>query len=314
MKDQKKYLITSVGTATAVNLIRYFQDAGVTVIGTDINEYGYTAGSMLADSFHRVPFARDAEYLSALNQIISSEHADVLIPVNDIEVEVVSEHIDEIPIACLVPEPDTIRRLKDKFICSSEVSKIGIPVPAILDIDDIGQKRILRDRIGVGSKGIRILEEGEPAPAYGPDTKFLQEFMEGDEFTVDVLADMQGNPVYIVPRHRLEVKSGVATKVRVMEDDQLIRYCRRLLDHFKLPGFSNIQFIRSGENSYWFVEINYRFSGCGSATLAVAPDYLGSFMRIMDGENAGQPLNHDVRWNTVVTRYYKEVVYEESNT
>ncbi len=312
--NQKKYLITSVGTATAVNLIRYLKDAGATVIGTDINEYGYTAGSMLADSFHRVPYARDAEYLPALKDIISSEQADVLIPINDIEVEVISDHIDEIPIACLVPEPDTIRRLKDKFICSSEAMSIGIPVPEILQADDISRKRILRDRIGVGSKGIRILEEGEPAPEYDPNEKFLQEFIEGDEYTVDILADKQGNPIYIVPRHRLEVKSGVATKVRITEDDQLIRYCRRLLEHFRLPGFSNIQFIRSSEGNYWFVEINYRFSGCGAATLAVAPDYLSSFDRVIDGDAGLKELNHDVRWNTVVTRYYEEIVYEESNT
>ena len=49
----KRILITSVGTATAVNLIKYFHKLGDYIVGTDINAYGYTAGSMLVDEFVR---------------------------------------------------------------------------------------------------------------------------------------------------------------------------------------------------------------------------------------------------------------------
>lgn len=72
----------------------------------------------------------------------------------------------------------------------------------------------MRDFYGVGSKGIRIVEP-EDKLIVG-DEQFAQEFITGDEYTVDVLCDREGNPSYIIPRRRVEVKSGVATKVFII--------------------------------------------------------------------------------------------------
>lgn len=304
-----KVLITSVGTATSVNLIRFLKRKGITVIGTDINEFGYTAGSMLADRFVRIPPASDPGYMAALLKLLEETEADLLIPVHDSELEAVSGHMSLLPCRCLLADYSTIRLFRDKTAACEAAEKIGVPVPRRLPEDDPSVRRILKDRVSVGSKGIAVFGPGEPCGPFDPAEKLLQEFVSGDEYTVDALCDKNGVPAYIVPRKRLEVKSGVATKVLVERNDALIRTVGMILSRFRLPGFSNHQFILDAGGVCRFVEVNPRFSGCGAATLAVCENYLDAYLAFTRGETFSGEINRGVRWNSVVTRYYEEVVY-----
>lgn len=306
-----RVLITSVGTATSVNLIKEFKKKGDYVVGVDINPLGYTAGSCLSDKFYQIALAVDTDYLPMLSEIIINEKIDVLIPINDIEIYIISQNIENISCKCIIPDAETIETARDKYICSCKIKDIGIQVPEILS-SSRGDKVILRDRLGVGSKGIEIIPKGKLTPEYNAEEKFLQRFVEGEEYTVDILADQNGKPVYIIPRKRLEVKSGVATKVSIENDSMLIHYVERILKNVRLPGFSNIQFIKDVKGNYWFVEINYRFSGCGAATIAVCENYIDDYKKIVEGKTAFRKLNGNVKWNAIVTRYYEECVYENS--
>lgn len=306
-----RVLLTSAGTATCVNLIRYLKKTGDYIVVTDINAVGYTSGSLLADQFYRVPLAIEDGFIERLNEIILKEKIELLIPINDIEVYICSKFINAIKCQCIVPDVSTIEKVRDKYICSIQMRDIGIMVPKILDVDDIEIKRILRDRVSVGSKGIVFLEAGKKCGEYLNKKKFLQKYIQGQEYTVDILTDKNGKPIYIVPRERLEIKSGVATKVRISEDIVLIDIVKTVLHTYKLPGFSNMQFIKDNYENYWFIEINYRFSGCGAATLAVCPNYLVKFKNVVNDILCDAILNADVKWGSIVTRYYEEVIYEE---
>lgn len=307
-----RILITSVGSATSVNLIKYFRKLGDFIVGTDVNQYGYTSGSTLVDQYIQVPFADHQDYISFVTKIIHEFHIDLFIPVHDDEVVKVSEFKEKLGCHCLIADCKTIRLLQDKLSCSKFMESFNILVPPIYTDDNVNQERILRKRISVGSKEIFYFHKNDRTINYQPDEYFLQQKICGDEYTVDVLADDKGHPVYIIPRKRIEVKSGVATKVRIEEDVILIHIVKRILECVVLPGFSNIQFIKDKNGNFWFIEINFRFSGCGAASLAVAQDYLKCFKSLAFGEEVSEKLNHDVRWNCIVTRYYEEVVYEES--
>lgn len=305
-------LVTSVGTATSVNLIKYFRRGKHKVVGTDINEYGYTAGSLLVDCYYQISLAHEESFIFEIIEIIKREDIDVLIPVNDVEVYMISEHKRDILCTTLVPDAKTITEIRDKYVCSQRMTQLGIPVPRIISSTDTSCKKILRDRIGVGSRGILVIDRNESVPEYDISDKFLQEYIAGNEYTIDVLANRKGKPVYVVPRKRLEVKSGVATKVKIVKEEKLISYAKMILDYYVLPGFSNIQFIKDENERFWFLEINCRFSGCGAATLATSSNYLCCFEKIVMNEPVSYKLNADTRWNSIVTRYYEEVVYENS--
>jgi len=52
--EKKQY--QTVGRAA---LIRYLKRKGIRVAGTDLNPFGYTAGSLMVDAFIRIPPAAD---------------------------------------------------------------------------------------------------------------------------------------------------------------------------------------------------------------------------------------------------------------
>ena len=303
-----KVLITSVGLDVAVNLIRYFKKAGDTVIGADINPYGYTAGSVLADEYEQTTFALAPDYIDKMASLIERKGIDIFIPVNDLDVYQVSKNIDRIPCKCIVPPVNVIAMVRDKLVCSKKIHELGLNVPDFLGKDD-DTNRVLRDRISAGSKGIKYFSKGAMVPVYDPEISFLQRDIKGQEYTVDVLADEDGKPYYIVRRIRLKVRSGTATKVQIENDESLISDVRKLLENIKLPGFSNIQFIKDEKGVNWFIEINYRFSGGGATTLAVCPEVLEAFKAICKGRKPIQEFNEGVKWGSVVARYYEETVY-----
>ena len=152
-----RVLVTSAGTATAVNLIKElkkFDD--LEVFAADVNEYGYTAGSLLADKYLRLPYAVDKSYINRLLSIIEEERIDFLIPINDAEIEILAEENNR-GFLCdnILPLYETVKIVRDKKLCNDEVTKIGVLVPNYLNPNDQA-KRICRDRVSVGSRGIRI--------------------------------------------------------------------------------------------------------------------------------------------------------------
>lgn len=312
----RKILITSVGTATSVGLIKALRkaDPDLYLIGTDINQYGYTAGSMLADEYYQTVYADHPDYVAGICDIVKKTGTDFVIPVNDTEIERIAQSGDVLLAnRIIVPDDSTIARVRDKYLCMLEMQKNGIPTPFQCGGGDIQIKRIIRDRIGVGSKGIEFVEKGQ-ACSFDPRKQFMQEYIEGQEYTVDILSDREGIPLYIIPRKRLEVKAGVSTKMEIERNEALIELAKRVLAVYQIPGFSNIQFIEDRSKDYYFIEINPRFGGGSIASLLAAEGMAETFIELMKRRrdiqgNLDENLKR-VKWNTVITRYYEEVMKE----
>lgn len=315
-------LLTSVGTATSVNMIKMIRSSrllsDVRIIGTDINPIGMTAGSLLVDRFEQVPLGVNNDYLGAILEIVEQENIDALIPINDVEIEVISNNCRIFPSSCamLLPSSEVIDLVKDKYEMTLFAQEKGILCPPIVGVDYMG-KRVLRAKRGVGSKGFSIIS----APHNCEDVidelnsgqAFLQECIDGTEYTVDVLSDRNGKPLSIVPRARLEVKAGVATKALIQNDDVLIRNSRLLAQELKIPGFSNIQFICDAKNNYYFIEVNPRFGGFSIASTLAAPFLFDAFLSMLvfnDVDYYSMINNDEIKWGSIVTRYYSEVLYE----
>lgn len=152
-----RILISSVGTATSIGLIKAFKKENDYIVGMDINPYGYTAGSMLVDIFYRIPLAVDDSYLETIKDIINKEKVDIFIPINDIEVSIVSTMMNKLGCKVIIPDLDTINLVRDKYLCNKKIESLNIPVPKMLKEDNINIKRILKDKTSVGSKGIKVL-------------------------------------------------------------------------------------------------------------------------------------------------------------
>lgn len=311
-----KIAISSIGTATAIGLLKCIKNYNkeIKVIGLDINNLGYTAGSMLVDRFYQIPMYNDKLYYKVLLNILKNEEVDIFIPVHDLEIMKIAENIDLFNKNCkiVIPGIDIVRLFSDKYNSSVAMKSIDIDIPEIVK-DSYRGKRIIRDRVSVGSKGIKIIDNN--IKVILNDHEFMQKYIEGAEYTVDVLSDLDGNPVIIIPRIRLEIKSGVATKVKLVYEPELIEICKTILYKYKIPGLSNIQFIKGKDGIFYFIELNTRFGGMSISSILGSYNYIADFIQLcmkdkLKNNNLEENLKM-VKWDSIVTRYYSEVIYHE---
>ena len=69
----------------------------------------------------------------------------------------------------------------------------------------------------------------------------MQEYLDGPEFTIDVLCDFRHRPISIVPRERVVVRAGVIDRGRTVHDRTLIELAKSVTQALPFSGAINIQ-------------------------------------------------------------------------
>lgn len=317
-----KICITSIGSATALNLIKLLRKQTkyhVKIIGLDSNDFGYTSGSLLVDQFIQSPLASEERYIQFMENVIANEKVDLLIPIHDYEIHRLSKQ--KLDVTMVLPDQAIVELFRDKLLSSQAMQEIGVAIPPIIKLGNSlvnnHEKVIIRDRVGVGSIGIKVLSIVELQASDGLDEnkEFVQGFIIGDEYTVDVFSDRSGAPKLIIPRCRIEVKAGVATKVRIVQQKELIKLTEKILKEYPIPGFCNVQFIVN-EMGAFFIELNPRYGGMSISSSMASINFMQLFI---DHFMKHEPLPdmsecmEKVIWNSVVTRYYEEMIFYEKN-
>ncbi|MCK4496627.1 MAG: ATP-grasp domain-containing protein, partial [Candidatus Aenigmarchaeota archaeon] len=87
------------------------------------------------------------------------------------------------------------------------------------------------------------------------------EHLPGYEYTSDVLCDLDGKPLVIMPRKRLEVYKGVCVRGKMEKNEKIIKNIEKMCEVLKFIGPINIQFKIDSNGNPKLVEANPRFSG-----------------------------------------------------
>ena len=115
--------------------------------------------------------------------------------------------------------------------------------------------------------------------------KISQEYVDGQEYTVDILCDLGGTPVYVVPRLRLRVESGISVAGQVARDHEIEEHCRTICRSLRLRGPINVQCIRSGDGLF-FTEVNARMSGGLALSMAATENWFSTIKAMLSGRTA----------------------------
>lgn len=307
-------LITSVGSSTAINLIKLLQGHH-RIIGTDINHKGYTAGSLMVDTFIQVPLYSSEEYINSLNKIIKDHEVNIMIPIHDFEIQKIASSSLSSVTSILCPSEKIIETFTDKLKATKYIDSIGLPTPKVIS-ESTQSTVIKREKVSVGSRGIEILNFIENHSElllsdYSNKSYFIQEYISGEEYTVDVACDNNGKPFIIIPRCRLEIKAGVATKVRIVNEPQLIKSIEKIYSSICIPGLSCVQFIKANDKFY-FIELNYRFGGMSIASVLASYNYVEDVIanKINPAHSLPKLNEVPIRWNAIVTRYFEEMIFD----
>ncbi len=116
----------------------------------------------------------------------------------------------------------------------------------------------------------------------------LQEYVAGDEFTLDMLYDFQGALRCLVPRRRIEVRSGEVSKSVIDMDPAVMEAGWSLGSQLRgARGVINVQCIRTAEGRVSFIEINPRFGGGTPLSLHAGADFARWLLQMARGDDPG---------------------------
>jgi carbamoyl-phosphate synthase large subunit len=158
---------------------------------------------------------------------------------------------------------------------------------------------IIKPRTGSGSRGLmKVGSAAELAALERSSAMIVQEFLPGDEYSIDVLADAGGHVVAAVPRLRARVDSGVSVAGRTVHDPELERFGRTVAQATGITYVANVQCKRDHAGNPALVEVNPRMPGTLGLTVASGVD----MPRLALAALLGQPLpeSMDFRERAVV--------------
>lgn len=271
MNDQScNVLFTSVGRR--VVLLRIFKKElgkdGL-VFGTDCDPTA--PGLYVADKGFVAPKVTEADYIPFLLHICKEEKVKLVIPLIDPELPLLAEAREkflELGIVPLVSSYDAVMTGYDKLRTAYFFAEHGIPAPKTIPferslyIPPEDFPVVVKPRFGSASIGVHKCSDMEEVRFYAAriPQPIVQQFMKGEEITVDVLCDFQGNLLSMVQRKRLKVRAGEVERGVTIKDERVFELTRRITSVLRPYGVINIQYFITQEGVFC-TEINPRFGG-----------------------------------------------------
>jgi carbamoyl-phosphate synthase large subunit len=316
-------LFTSAGRR--VSLIQAFKKAlsDHDIVGNIIAVDGKRNAPALyvADFWEQVPRVISPVYINHLLEICKKYQIKLLIPLIDTELEILSTHklaFEAVGVTVLVSSEETNQICCDKRNTYNFFKKMGIQTPKIYDADQILQDPhaqypfIIKPADGSSSEGVTKVKNAEEVEFFNKliPNAIVQEYLTGEEFTLDILTDLQGRVFSVVPRLRIETRAGEISKGVTVKDNALIAAGKRVVS--SLPGAfgcltAQCFLLPSGEIS--FIEINPRFGGGFPLSFHAGANFPGWIIEMMHNH----PLDIEIdQWREGVTMLrYDDAIFLE---
>lgn len=275
-----RVLVTGAGGPAGVVVIRsLLKRPELTVFAADMD--GWAAGLYLVPAEQRrlVPPGRAEEFVPALARLVEDDAIDVVVSTVDVELIALSERRDELaPAGLAAPSADTLEVSLDKLLLAERCADTGRAPRTVLSgpaaqAVDWEFPVFAKPRQGAGSRGIRLVPDRAALDALPVDEGLIvQDFLPGEEYSVDVIADAAGQVVAAVPRTRARVDSGVAIAGRTVHDPELEETASAIAKAIGLVGVANVQLRRGRDGRAMLLEVNPRFPGALPLTIAAGVD------------------------------------------
>ena len=305
-------LIPGAGGPAAVSTVKSLRMAGFPgrIVSTDAN--ALSAGFYLSDSFRVVPKASDPAFYAAVTQLMAEERVDIIFPTSGFDIYEYARHKAELErggVVVAMSDVDAMTTCADKWQFYLKTQG-AFPLPETSR--ELADWQVfpcfVKPVLGKGSRDSYRCDRAEELRFYTSQIRDLivQEYLPGEEYTVDVLSDLEGTPLLAVPRIRLETKEGISTKGKVLKDGEIERLCLEMARHLGLKGPTCMQLKRDRLGALKFLEVNPRIGGGMMFTTLAGVNIPKLILDLSAGEAITVP-----DWKEVtVLRYYEEIVLD----
>lgn len=234
------------------------------------------------DARYRIPACTEEDFIPALLRLIEKENVQYLYSGLDEELPVLARHRDLIEsknCRLLLPDAEALEHALDKNKMH-DILQGSINLPRTFLIGDETDAESLYDRLegrvlikhtsSRGGRNIYFPEDREEYRFYlqfvekmrhkGLGEFVVQELIEGDEYNVTTLHDLQSNLIYAVSRRKFETRKikSTTTAAVIEHAPPVVEEALRSLEGMNLQtGFNNVELIVSRHDGKpYLIEIN----------------------------------------------------------
>jgi carbamoyl-phosphate synthase large subunit len=294
-----------------VDIVSAFSRAGATTVATDINPLAPAVHH--ADAYVLVPRVDDPRYVDELRAVIEDHDVDLVVPLTDLDHEVLAAARDELGALLLLSTLDVVRCVGDKYLAHRLFERRGIASPPTWLPEDVPSDVefpvLVKARAGFGSRHIyraRDRAELDFFLRYTTVPSMVQAVCRGEEFSIDVFCDFDGRCLNAIPRTMIESKGGESIKGMTIKDWELIEVGRSVSEALPIWGPANVQCFREPSGRFEITDVNPRFGGAFPLPLAAGSRYPELALALAAGERP-EPRLGDFREGVVMTRFFSHL-------
>ncbi|GEQ87197.1 carbamoyl phosphate synthase [Patiriisocius marinistellae] len=239
------------------------------------------------------PSIYDDTYLEFLKSVVTDHNIKAIISLNDLELPLLSKHksvLEDLRVKVIVSDPKAINIAFDKWETVNFLKKYNLKTPTTF-IDLLEAKKalkkgnlsfpvVVKPRWGSASIAVDFAEDEEElnmvyklqinklkksilATASKNDLDraiLIQEKIDGVEYGMDVLNDLEGNYYGSFAREKLSMRSGETDKAISVIDEKLSKIGDVIGSNLKHIGNLDCDVFFNG-TEYYVLELNPRFGG-----------------------------------------------------
>ena len=258
-----------------------------------------------------VPRFDDPAYVPALQELCEEFGVGAVVPLTDLDLEILGHARQTGALPAFVPDGDIARATFDKYETHLLLQRLGLPSPpTVLPGEAVDSYPVMiKPRWGSGARSIHLAHDAREAEflaEYIREPAMIQRAMQGPEFSMDCLSDLDGRCLNVIPRTMLESRGGESIKGTVIADEELMDLGRRVVEALGCRGPCTVQAFRDQEIGLGITDVNTRFGGaCPAHLYAALPGrtYPELIVRMARGERI-EPHIGDFRDGVTFTRYY----------
>jgi carbamoyl-phosphate synthase large subunit len=265
-----------------------------------------------------VPRIHDPDYVPALAALCEEFNVGAVVPLTDLDLEVLARARVAGTLPAFVPDPEIARATFDKYEAHLLLSSLGLPSPPTVLPDEPVESfpAMVKPREGSGARSIHRADDLRAVEFfvdYIGESAMVQKFMDGPEFSIDTLCDLQGRCLNAIPRTMIESRGGESIKGTVIADAELIDLGRRVVEALGVRGPCTVQAFRDKDIGLGITDVNTRFGGAFPAPMYAAlpgRTYPELIVRMARGEPVA-PHVGEFRAGITFSRYYWQLELDE---
>ena len=275
-----------------------------------------------ADERALVPAVSDSAYIPTLLELVRTHGLRAVLPLTDLDQRILSDQREafaEAGATVVASDPECCDRCADKHAAARFFDAHEIPSPRtwlpenLPSYDQLRFPVLVKSRRGFGSRDIyrcKDARELEFFLGYTPVPSMVQEVCGGEEFSIDVLCDLDGRCIAAIPRSMIESKGGESIKGSTLDDPELVAFGARVAEALPIRGPGTIQCFRTEPGRCEVTDVNPRFGGAFPLPLAAGGAYPSLVLALARGDHVETRLG-SYRAGVVMTRYLSHVALIE---